>query len=74
MVCGCESCKRSNRIKVLMDFLKQSGRTDFMKLMEEINTELIHAEFDRDHYKSIIDGSWPNSDEMIKKYRGKCAH
>ena len=32
---------------------------------------LLHAEMDRDYYKSIIEGTWPDADKVIAAARAK---
>jgi hypothetical protein len=33
--------------------------------------QLLEVEHDRDYYRVIVDGTWPNADEVIKHIRSK---
>lgn len=39
------------------------------QLIDELRDILVNVENDRDYYKAIVQGVWPNSDDVIKSAR-----
>lgn len=64
-MCECEVCQLSRKVSKKLDLLPEDQRT----FWEEMYDALVHAEFDRDYYRSVIDGSWPNADLVIERVR-----
>ena len=64
-MCECEVCQLSRKVHEKLELLPEDQRA----FWEEMYDALVHAEFDRDYYRSVIDGSWPNSDLVIERVR-----
>ena len=66
--CECDVCHFSRLVNAQIQKLEDEDAQNFFLNMYDM---LIHTEFDRDYYKAIIDGTWPEADKMIMKYRNK---
>ena len=66
--CECQVCYFSRLVNAQIQKLEDPDAQNFFLNMYDM---LIHAEMDRDYYKSIVDGQWPNADELIQKRRNK---
>jgi hypothetical protein len=64
-MCECKICKRSKKIVDLLSRLKKDDQDFLMALADELD----HAEMERDYMASIVDGSWPNADDVIERER-----
>lgn len=64
-VCECELCVRTKKFRASLEKIPESERAFWTDLYDH----LFHVEVDRDYYKSIVEGSWPNADEVISNYR-----
>lgn len=63
--CKCYFCnlfEKIDKISETKDF------DELIKLNREIINSFIGESFDLSYYKSIQDGSWPNSIEILKKW------
>jgi hypothetical protein len=65
--CHCSLCIRTREFREALEKLPASDRM----FWTDIYSHLFHAEADRDYYKAIVEGSWPNADEIISKHRTK---
>ena len=66
-VCECEICVRSRSFNVIVEALPAEHQEYFRVMYDH----LLEAEHERDYYKVIVDGTWPNADEVIKHIRSK---
>ncbi len=66
--CECDVCHFSRLVNAHIQKLEDEDAQNFFMNMYDM---LIHAEFDRDYYKAVIDGTWPEADTLIQKYRNK---
>lgn len=64
-MCECNVCKYSRKVAEKLELIPEDQRA----FWEEMYDILIHAELDRDHYRAVIDGSWPDADEFIQRVR-----
>jgi hypothetical protein len=62
MACECGTCRTGRRLKSVAATLAE----DDSKWLRELGDELAHAQMDRDYYRSIVDGDWPNSVEILE--------
>lgn len=69
--CQCQVCHFSRLVNVEIQKLEDSGAKNFFLNLYDM---LIHTEMDRDYYKAIIDGKWPNADELIQRRRQKLSN
>lgn len=65
MNCTCRVCERHRSIVAHLANIPETERPFF----EDLVSELEHAEMDRDHLQAILDGSWPNAEEVLAGYR-----
>jgi hypothetical protein len=66
--CECQVCYFSRLVNAEIQKLEDPDAQNFFMNMYDM---LVHAEMDKDYYKAIVDGQWPNADELIKKRREK---
>ncbi len=66
MTCECRICKRARRIDLIKEF---ANREQLLALVDELHERLCSAEADENWATAIIDGSWPEADEIIKRAR-----
>lgn len=66
-MCDCDVCKLSRKVREKLELMPEDQRG----FWEEFYDNFIHVEFDRDYYKSVIDGSWPNADNVIENARSR---
>jgi hypothetical protein len=64
--CECSICQRSLLFKQTLERITETKDKQFF---EDLFSHLYNVEMDRDYYRSIVDGSWPDSDEVIKQRR-----
>jgi len=65
MACNCELCQRDQTFTERLARVPEAERGYW----EGIYTSLLHAEMDRDVNAAVIDGSWPDADDWIKRAR-----
>ena len=62
--CDCKFCK-------LYDLRQQALESDDIKFVKEImnrfSTLWLLADYDKSYYKCILDGSWPQAEEILTK-------
>jgi hypothetical protein len=63
--CQCKIHIRQRAIEARMEGLCP----DHKELVEDLMEILYEAEMDRDYYRALCRGVWPNSDEVIKSIR-----
>ncbi len=66
--CQCQICCFSRSVSAEINKLEDPSSQEFFLNLYDM---LIHTEMDRDHYKAIIEGKWPNADDLIKRRREK---
>lgn len=62
--CQCDLCKMSKRIDRTIE---KRDLDEMAILIKDLANWMASAEFDRDYYKSIVDGSWPQAEEILTK-------
>lgn len=67
MSCACDLCERNNTVADALARLPVSERDFWAGIYEDLST----AEMDRDWANAIIDGSWPDADEVIERARDR---
>lgn len=65
--CECKSCKMSAAYEVALEHVPEEHKAVFVELYEEC----VHAQTDAAYYRSIVEGVWPNSEEILAQYRQK---
>jgi hypothetical protein len=65
--CDCSMCQRTLHFRAALDSVPEKDA----QFWSDIFSALLNAESDRDYYCAIVDGSWPNADELIAKNRLK---
>ena len=69
--CNCRICEQSREFYKHMDILKAARLGAFAEFFEDIYSELAHVQMDNAVNKAIIDGSWPDADQIIETARAK---
>jgi len=77
MKCNCKICQRHeeferqmNNLKEVVPFLQESGGVEeAIEFIEHVYTSLNVTEMDRDMNLAIIKGTWPESEEILARYR-----
>lgn len=65
--CECKVCVQMRAMETNLATLNPEQRSFF----EAIYDDLVHASDERDYYRALVDGSWPNADEVIAGSRAK---
>ena len=60
-MCDCQVCQQGREFKRRLELVPEPERPYWNDLYET----LIHAEMDRDWYRAIFDGSWPDARRML---------
>lgn len=63
-MCTCELCRLSRRARRTS---MSGSRPQMRKLIEELFNRAMNAEFDLDYNESVLDGSWPQSVEILER-------
>lgn len=63
-LCRCDLCNMGRRIRKA---IKNRDHDEMAAIIDELDELWCNAEFDRDYYKAIIDGSWPQAEEILIK-------
>ena len=66
-MCECAVCIRSREF----DAQVQGVPVEHQEYFRAMYDQLMEIEMDRDYYRVIVDGTWPNADEVIKHIRSK---
>lgn len=66
-MCKCDSCKLSRKIKRL--WLAEKLSNEAMNIINDLRLRLSEAETDVAYENSIVDGNWPQADEVLR-FRG----
>lgn len=66
-MCECAICIRSRSFEDRI----QGVPIEHQEYFRAMYDQLMEIEMDRDYYKVIVDGTWPNADEVIKHVRSK---
>lgn len=67
MACDCKLCVRNRLIDSQINLLPENQQAFFTDMFDL----LLNTEMDLNHCEAIIDGSWPDSDEIIARKRDK---
>lgn len=62
MTCECRLCKLGHRIGAV---IKKGKRADLIAMIEELHGNYLCALLDENVASAVIEGSWPNADEII---------
>lgn len=68
-MCNCDLCVRNREIRQKIEELPE----DKQEFFNDFFDGLMETEMDLNYYKSIVDGSWPHSDEIICQSRAQRA-
>ena len=63
-MCTCQFCKLSRRVRRTT---KNGSRPQMRKLIEELFNRVGNAEENLDYRMAILDGSWPQSVEILER-------
>jgi hypothetical protein len=66
-MCDCAVCVRSREFEIRVMEVPFEHQEYFRAMYDQ----LLEVEMNRDYYKVIVDGTWPNADEVIKHIRSK---
>ena len=66
--CQCQVCCFSRFVTKQLEKIDDETTRLFFRNLYDL---YIEAEMDKDYYKAIVDGQWPNADELIQKRRNK---
>lgn len=66
--CQCQVCCFSRFVGKQLEKIEDENAKLFFQNLYDL---YIETEMDRDYYKAIIDGHWPQADEIIKNRREK---
>jgi len=64
MACNCYYCMRGRKITAA---IRERNTDTLITLLKELSNRMIMAEFDVEYFRSIFDGSWPSSIEILEK-------
>lgn len=62
-MCDCKICRRNRKFEQMLIGLRDEQREFFLY----IDTLLEGAETDASHYRAILEGKWPNSQEYLER-------
>ena len=62
--CDCEYCKLSELRK---EALRSNDIIFIKKVLEEFADKFLNSNFDKCYYESILNGEWPQSEEILIK-------
>lgn len=65
--CECKLCARTRQFRLALEKIPEQER----EFWSNLYNHLFDIEVDRDYYKAIVDGTWPNADQIIGHYRQK---
>jgi hypothetical protein len=65
--CNCAICQRSQQFQEALKLVPETDK----QFWKDLFSLLYDVEMDRDYYRAIVDGSWPNADEVIHQRRTK---
>lgn len=63
--CNCKLCLRTQQFRLSLEKVPESER----EFWSNIYSDLFHVEVDRDYYKAIVEGTWPDADQIINRHR-----
>ena len=63
MDCDCPICTRIYKAK---DIARRGDVEELRTLVDDLLYRLINAETDAEYYRSILDGTWPRSIEVLR--------
>ena len=61
--CECESCHEGDDYK----YLKSKLSMEDQMVLEKIYGELVHTRIDLNWHQAVLDGSWPNAEEHMRR-------
>lgn len=64
-MCQCALCDRNDMIR---EFIMDKPQ-EVQEFVMDMNEMLIHAEMDKEYYRSVVYGTWPDADELIQTAR-----
>lgn len=64
--CQCQVCYFSRLVNAEIQKLEDPDAQNFFLNLYDM---LIHSEMDKDFYKAIVEGDWPDADDLIKRRR-----
>ncbi len=64
-MCNCRVCTYGREVQEQLAKLPDEQRTFF----EDMYDRLIGEEDQSNYYQAIVDGSWPQSEEILARYR-----
>lgn len=67
--CQCVICIRARRFMAALEAIPQAHHA----MLHAMFGALEEAEYDRDHLRAVIDGSWPDADAVIAHHRKRRA-
>ena len=63
--CNCRVCDRHDQFIKDLEKIPEEHRA----FVQDLYDQLVDVEMDLNYYQCIVNGSWPNADEVIKSYR-----
>ena len=69
-MCDCKVCKE---YKIFQKYIKDLPESH-IDYFESLHERLINLEEDNSYYKALLEGSWPESDKVIEKWRKRYAN
>lgn len=67
-MCDCDFCKWAKEFDERLKNIVDEGDRSFF---EDLADRYLDAEMSRDYYKAIVQNKWPDSDQIIERYRKK---
>ncbi len=68
MSCMCNDCLKARQITMIQNYGNDAAKK---QLIDELLEEIQSLYFDIDYLSAIIDGSWPQADDIISLRRAK---
>lgn len=65
--CPCSVCQRHTAFEKQLEGLP----ADKAEFFREVKDAADHVEMDRNYYRALLDGSWPNADAVIVGFRAR---
>ncbi len=69
--CTCDFCKLSKRMDTI---IAKKDPDEMASLITELANLLASTDFDKDYYSCILDGSWPQAEEILTHSLGKAKY
>ncbi len=60
-----------DKLSTQVELLVKKGDDYLADFLREVTSHIVHLQMDHDYYQAVVEGKWPNSDDIIKRSRGQ---